>query len=130
MWLYNLKRNRAKKVLTKKVKAYKAWAQTRPTNENIAINQFKLAEIVMLRQQFLPWGKYFYVESYGFAYCRSLIPEINEELESMGCGTLDQILAIDLRHGRHCAFYRSGRLWVDSMNYSRDFPRCNKCSID
>lgn len=128
MILYNWRRNRAKKKLTELIEDWENWAAcVCHSNENIAINRFKLAKIVMLRQQFLPWGKYFWVESYGFGYRGIDAPVINKELRDMGCGRMGQILSIDLRHGRLCEF-KIYDLWIEQESYSEDFPRCKKCS--
>lgn len=78
--LYPIRRSLAKRRLKRKVQQWKDFCiknRIRHSNENIAVSRYMLAEILMLRQQFLPWGKYFRMGPYG-------------------CGDMDSVLKYDL----------------------------------
>ena len=118
--IYEIKRALAKRKLKKKIKEWKEFCirnRIRHSNENIAICRFMLAEIIMLRAQFLPWGKYFLIEPYGFSWTedkdKSVARRINYELISMDCGTMDCVLNYDLRMTHHLEFHEPDKaMWV------------------
>ena len=121
--IHNFRRNMAKRRLVRKIEEWKAFCiknEIRHSNENIAVCRFMLAEIVMLRQQFLPWGKYFIVRPYGFSYLGTEVAGINQELKEMYCGTMDCILAYDLRMHHRLKFHESGKpMWIPHTKANR-----------
>lgn len=126
-----IRRNRAKRILIKKIENWKQWCLNRSSahsNANIDICRMMLAEIVMLRGEFLPWGKYFHTGPCSFSYYSSEEDSINQELIDMGCGTMHDTLNYDLRVNRAMDFHTRGRdMWTPSVCYSSDFPRCSTC---